>query len=613
MNNNRPPFRLLVWLAVATTIQLSVLAFSQNVPVVQKVDPPNWWAGLTPEVLLLVQGENLTGASVSVNERDAMIGRTQASADGHYCFIWLSLKPKAHPGTLHINIKNPSGSKTVDFSLLLREDTKGHYQGVSRDDVIYLIMPDRFSDGDPSNDQPFYDRNAPKGYHGGDLRGVRNHLDYLHDLGVTAIWLTPVWKNADSDYHGYGTVDLYALDSHMGSMQDYRDLVVAAHKLGIKVILDYVANHTGPKHPWTTDPPTATWLHGTPDHHLDPTYDFAGIVDPHAAPRESRHMLEGWFAGVLPDLNPDDPLLGSYLAQNTIWWTESATLDGYRLDTFPYSSRASWSLWHKRVKRVYPEINSVGEVWNVDPTITSFFEGGRTQFDGVDSDLPTMFDFPLSFAIKDVLLKDQPVQRIVDVLQRDSLYLRPEILVTFLGNHDTRRFMSEAGADKEKLKAAFALLMTMRGIPQIYSGDEIGMPGGDDPDNRRDFPGGFPGDAANAFSATGRSPDQAEIFNYLQSLLQLRAEHPALRDGRHLHVGWDETYYAFVREDSKEKLFIVFNNGKDARSLSIPTGDTAMQLAKTLKPLLGAPAAQISGEQIQISLGAKSVAIYAVE
>ena len=265
------------------------------------------------------------------------------------------------------------------------------------------------------------------------------------------------------------------------------------------------------------------------------------------------------------------------------------------------------------MKQVYPEINSVGEVWNGDPTIPSFFQGGRTEFDGVDSGLPTMFDFPLSFAIKDVLLKDQPVQKIVDVLQRDSLYVRPEILVTFLGNHDTRRFMSETGADKDRLKAAFALLMTMRGIPQIYSGDEIGMPGGDDPDNRRDFPGGFPGDPASAFLAGGRTAGQQEIFHYLQSLLKLRAEHPALRDGRHLHVGWDETYYAFVREGAREKLLIAFNNGKDARTLSIPTSDTVMETAKTLKPLLGAPAAQISGEQIQVVLGPKSVAIYTVE
>jgi glycosidase len=222
-----------------------------------------------------------------------------------------------------------------------------------------------------------------------------------------------------------------------------------------------------------------------------------------------------------------------------------------------------------------------------------------------------MFDFPLSFAVKDVLLKDQPVQKVVDVLQRDSLYPHPEVLVTFLGNHDTRRFMSEAGADKDKLKAAFSLLMTLRGIPQIYSGDEIGMAGGDDPDNRRDFPGGFPGADADAFLSAGRTPDQAEVFNHLQSLLKLRAEHPALRDGRHLHVGWDETYYAFVRDDAKERLLVIFNNGNE-RTLSIPIDDTVMQQANTLTPLLGGPAAQIVSEQVRLSMARKSVAIYIV-
>jgi glycosidase len=444
-----------------------------------------------------------------VKEHDARVVQTQSSQNGHYCFLWLSLKPNAHPGTLHISLRTSVGATTIGFPLLPRESTTGHYQGISRDDVIYLIMPDRFSDGDPSNDQPFYDRNAPKGYHGGDLRGVRNHLDYLHDLGVSAIWLTPAWKNADSDYHGYGVVDFYALDSHMGTMQDYKDLVSAAHQLGIKVILDYVANHTGPKHPWANDPPTPTWLHGSPGHHLEPAYDFAGIVDPHAAPRESRRTLEGWFAGVLPDLNPDDPLLGLYLAQNAIWWTESATLDGYRLDT--------------------------------------------------------------------------------------------------------RRFMSEARADQVKLKAAFSLLMTMRGIPQIYSGDEIGMPGGDDPDNRRDFPGGFPGDGANAFSAAGRTHEQAEVFSYLQSLLKLRAAHPALRDGQHLHVGWDDTYYAFVRENKTEKLFVVFNNANETRSLAIPIDDTAMEQAKVLTPLLGSPPAQVSGRQVRLSIAPRSLAIYTAQ
>lgn len=214
-------------------------------------------------------------------------------------------------------------------------------------------------------------------YHGGDLRGIRDHLGYLHDLGVTTLWLTPVWKNTDSDYHGYHVVDFYALDDHIGTMQEYQAMVDDAHKLGMKVLIDYVVNHTGPHHPWADDPPTPTWLHGTPAHHLEPSYSFAGLVDPHASPREYLNTLDGWFARKLPDLNPDDPALAVYLTQNAMWWTETAQLDGFRLDTFPYSSRQFWSGWHKRLGQVYPQINGVGEVADSDPTIVSFFEGGE--------------------------------------------------------------------------------------------------------------------------------------------------------------------------------------------------------------------------------------------
>jgi neopullulanase len=481
-----------------------------------------------------------------------------------------------------------SGSTSVQLPLLARRETAGRFEGFSRDDVIYLIMPDRFADGDPSNNQPpgstgVYDRRKPMAYHGGDLRGIREHLGYLHELGVTTLWLTPVWKNTDSDYHGYHVVDFFAIDDHMGSLAEYQGVVADAHKLGMKVLMDFVANHTGPKNSWTDDPPTPTWLHGTPAQHLDPAYVFAGLVDPHAPLRLSRNTLEGWFAGKLPDLNPDDPKLGMYLAQNALWWAEAAQLDGFRIDTFPYSSRPFWSGWNKRVHDVYPHLDSVGEVADADSTITSFFEGGRKQFDGVDSGLPTVFDFPLRSALRDVVIKGQPIDRIVTVLQHDSLYRHPEMLVTFFGNHDDKRFVSEAGSNRDKLKAVFSLLLTLRGIPQIYSGDEIGMPGGDDPDNRRDFPGGFPGDPSNAFTPGGRTPEQQDVFTHVESLLALRRAHPALRTGKHWHMAWDETYYAFVRELPEEKLLVIYNNASSTRALKIPIADTPLEKLQRLE------------------------------
>jgi glycosidase len=407
-------------------------------------------------------------------------------------------------------------------------------------------------------------------------------------------------------------VDFYALDDHMGSMQEYQALVADTHKLGMKVLIDYVANHTGPHHPWADDPPTATWLHGSREHHLEPAYSFSGIVDPHASPREYRKTLEGWFVNKLPDLNPDDPLLSWYLAQNALWWTETAQLDGFRLDTFPYSSREFWSQWHERVRAVYPQINSIGEVADPDSTITSFFEGGRKQFDGIDSGLPTVFDFPLENALREVVIGGAPMQKIVDVLQRDDLYPHPEMLVTFFGNHDHSRFISEKGSDAARLKAAFSLLLTMRGIPQIYSGDEIGMPGAGDPDNRRDFPGGFPGDSQNAFTASGRTPEQQEIFTHVQSLLALRKAHPALRTGKHWHIGWDETYYAFLRELPEEKLLVVYNNASSARDLKIPFEDTPLEHAHDLKSVFGNVPATIQEHEVHLSLGAQSMAVFEV-
>jgi glycosidase len=608
---NRPLGAICVFFLV-----LSALAEAQT-PVVRKIDPPNWWVKYTSEVTLLLNGENLGGARVESPTKSVTALSAEASANGHYLFVHLRLSPDLRPGTVPLRLITSAGSTTVSLPLLARADARGRFEGFSRDDVIYLIMPDRFADGDPSNNQPAgstgaYDRSQPKAYHGGDLRGVRQHLDYLHDLGVTTLWLTPVWKNTDSDYHGYHVVDFYALDDHMGSMQEYQALVADAHRLGMKVLIDYVVNHTGPNHHWANDPPTPTWLHGTPAHHLEPAYTFAGLVDPHASPRESINTLNGWFASKLPDLNPDDPALAVYLAQNAMWWTEIAQLDGFRLDTFPYSTRQFWSGWHERLRRVYPLVNDVGEAWDADPAITSFFEGGRKQFDGIDSGLATVFDFPLYFALRDVVIKGAPMAKIVDVLRHDELYPHPETLVTFIGNHDNRRFLSEEGSTPAKLKAALSLLLTLRGIPQIYSGDEIAMPGGDDPDNRRDFPGGFPGDPQNAFAASGRTAEQQDVFAYVQSLLALRKSHPALRTGKQWHIGWDDNYYAFLRELPQERLLVIYNNAPKTIELSIPIDNTPLETAHQLQAVFGSISAEIATGQVHVSLPAQTLAVFSV-
>jgi glycosidase len=604
-------------LVLIVVCPLALPAWSQSAagapqaPVVQKIEPPNWWVNYTPVLTLLLTGENLSGASVESLTKSVSVLGTEASANGHYLFVHLQLGSDVAAGTVSLHLITTAGSTTVVLPLSARADPRGRFEGISRDDVIYLIMPDRFADGDPANDQPFYDRSKPMAYHGGDLRGIREHLAYLADLGVTTIWLTPVWKNTDADYHGYHVVDFYALDSHMGSMQDYQALVADAHRLGMKVLIDYVVNHTGPHHPWANDPPTPTWFHGTPAHHLEPAYTFNGLVDPHASPREYLNTLDGWFAGRLPDLNPDDPALAAYLAQNAMWWTETAQLDGFRLDTFPYSSRQFWSGWFERLGQIYPQINAIGEVSDSDAAITSFFEGGRKQFDGIDSHLATVFDFPLCYALRDVVIKGGPMDKIVDVLRHDELYPHPEMLVTFIGNHDQRRFLSEDGSSPAKLKAATALLLTLRGIPQIYSGDEIAMPGGNDPDNRRDFPGGF-ADSHNAFTASGRTAEQQDVFAYVQALLALRRNHSALRTGKQWHIGWDATYYAFLRESPEEKLLVIYNNAPKTVALNIPVENTPLETAHELQTAFGNSAAEIVSGQVHISLPAQTLSVFSV-
>jgi glycosidase len=608
-----------------------------NAPVVTKVEPPSWWTNLTPEVMLLVSGHKLEATRVVCNLPSVLVERTQATEGGDYLFVWMKIGPDTKSGTVVCRVTTPTGATSFELPLAARGTKLGKFQGLSQGDVIYLIMPDRFANGDPTNDEPpqakgTHDRSNPRAYHGGDLRGIREHLPYLKDLAVTTLWLTPVLKNgAAQDYHGYGAVDLYAVDPHLGTIQDYQSLVAEAHKLGMKILFDLVPNHVGPKHPWVAEPPLPDWFHGTQQHHADSSAGISGtfygktdkqaiandpfetLVDPHAPPRLSRNLTDGWFFNILPDLNTENPAVAQYLLQESIWWAETSGLDGYRLDTFPYVSRKFWSAWHAGLHRIYPELTTIGEVFHPDPSVTSFFAGGQKRFDGVDSGLSTLFDFPLFFTLRDVLLRNAPAARIADVLRHDSLYVHPDSLVTFFANHDVPRFASSEGSSLAKVKLAFGITLTLRGIPEFYYGDEIGMPGGGDPDNRRDFPGGWPGDAKNAFTAEGRTAEQQELFSYVQTLLRLRQEHPALQSGKLWHLFSDDTAYAFLRETEEERVLVVFNNSIEPRELKIPLHDTTAQGAAGFTPVFGKAKAEVFKGEARIAAPAESISIFLVD
>jgi glycosidase len=590
-------------------------------PTITKVEPPDWWIGLTPRLMLLLWGRHLEGATISCRYPGFAVTREKVTGGGRYLFVWARIRSKALPGNVPCTVRGPSGTTSLRFPLDRRPPANGKFQGLSDSDVIYLIMVDRFADGDLGNDHlpdmpGTFDRSKPRAYHGGDLQGIIEHLNYLHGLGVTTLWLTPIVanaKNSPEDYHGYSAVDEYAVNEHFGSLAGLRQLVADAHRDHLKVLFDYVVNHVGPKNPWVVHPPEPDWFHGTLAHHLVASDNFQNLADPHAPLSLQRNVLDGWFANILPDLNQDNPDVAQYFIQNAIWWAEETGIDGYRLDTFPFVPRSFWAKWHQALHQIFPHFFTVGEVFNADPDITSFFAGGRVRFDGVDSGVTTVFDYPFYFALRSVILRGAPVEEMVDVLAHDRDYARPQLLVPFLGNHDVPRFASAPGSSMQKLKLAFSILLTMRGIPELYYGDEIGMTGGSDPDNRHDFPGGFPGDPQNAFVASGRTPAQEEIFSHVQRLLHLRQNHPALRRGQLWNIGWDEHCYAFARVSRLERLLIVFNAAPGEHTIHLSFGDTPLAGGKTVRLIYGSSALRLRENRADVTLRGEGFGVWSVQ
>ncbi|MBZ5725523.1 MAG: alpha-amylase [Acidobacteriia bacterium] len=596
-------------------------------PVVTKVEPPDWVSernGIT--LRILATGRNLAGAAVRSRFRT---GPATVSASGTHLFVDLVVPPRAAPGDCPIEIATSDGTVKAPFAIVPPLDPAGRFQGFSSDDVVYLIMPDRFANGDTANDDPpvssgMHDRARSRFYHGGDLQGIIQRLPYLKDLGVTALWLTPIYDNANrlnqretyekqaiTDYHGYGAVDFYGVEEHFGSLEKFRELVDKAHALGIKIIQDEVANHTGPYHPWVQDPPTPGWFHGSEAHHFPNTWQTWTLIDPHATPETQRGTLDGWFVDILPDLNQSDPEVARYLIQNTLWWIGRTGIDGIRQDTLPYAPRSFWRDWTAAIRERFPRFDVVGEVFDGDPALVSFFQGGVRRFDGIDSGIDTLFDFPLHYAIRKVFTGAAGFTELARTLGHDYLYQDANRLVTFVGLHDIARFMNESGATMDSLALVFTLLMTARGIPMIYYGDEIGLAGGNDPDNRRDFPGGWPEDARNAFEASGRTPEQQALFERLRRLTHLRAGLEPLRRGAMKDLLVEEGAFAFARVTPRDRVLVVFNNSGEPATLRIPLAGSSISDGAVLADALGqAPPVHAENGAAEVRLRAHSAAIY---
>lgn len=626
-------------LLVCACVICASFAFSQtDARQIEKVEPPSWFANhsINP-VRVLLRGKNLDSGKMAIYSSSKLIQakKVKASANGNYLFVDLAIAPNTKPGKYEItlNYASPESVK-FEFEILPKLAATNRFRGFTTDDVIYFLLPDRFADGDSTNNDPeksrgLFDRTKGRYYHGGDLEGLIGKLDYIKSLGATAIWTTPVYDNNDqldtkevypdvpatTGYHGYGAIDMYAVDEHLGDMAKLKEFVQIAQSKGLKVIQDQVANHTGPYHVWANDPPTATWWNGTVDNHLSNNWQKWTTMNPRATAQTQKRNLNGWFIDILPDFNQNDPEVERYLIQNTLWWMGTVGFDAIRMDTLPHVPRRFWAKWMTAIKREYPNVNVLGELYDSDPALLAYFQAGRRGHDGIDTRIDTLYDFGLFSPLRNAFGQGKPVREVSQMFAKDWLYPNAEVLTTFIGVHDMPRFMNEPGATVEGLKLAQTLIMTARGTPLLYYGDEIAMRGGADPDNRRDFPGGFPADGINAFAASGRSAEQSDVWNHLAKLGQLRKELEPLRRGKSLDLHDGEQQLAFARVTDKQAVIMVFNNDTKPAEIEFSVEDVKqIQPNANLVDWLGKIGdAQIINGNLKISLPARSASILTIK
>ena len=576
-------------------------------PSVTKVDPPSWWANHTINpVRLLVRGTNLHGARVLSSNRALKVSRVLVNDRGTYVFFDLAISPIVRPGKYELTLQTASGNSKIPFTIESPLDARTNFQGITTDDIIYLIMIDRFADGDKANNAPAdapaeaNDRENPRGFHGGDLRGVINQLPYLKNLGVTALWLTPWHDNwnglnrcdkpwcPNTYYHGYHAIDYYAVDDRFGDLATLRELVEKAHALGIKIIQDQVANHVGSQHPWVNDPPLNNWFHGTLAKHELNRFQNSVLLSPHANPIEFRNVLDGWFNDDLPDMNQEEPEVARYEIQNALWWVGVTGIDGIRQDTIQYMPRFFIRDLSNALDKQYPKLWMVGEVFERDAAHTAYFIGGHKGKDGIDTKLDSVFDFALWNASLAVFTNKAPVRSLRDQLKYDALYPDASKLTVLANNHDTPRFMSLDGATLEGAKMHIAFILSVRGIPQLYYGEEYGMEGKEDPDNRQDFPLGFPPrlDPRRLSMGNPYTPLPAGMHKWTQSWIKLRREQAAIRTGRLIDLFYDDHSYVFARQLGNDTVIIALNRQDEAREVSISAKSIGLEDGVILRAVL---------------------------
>ncbi len=542
---------------------------------IERIEPPFWWTGMAnPQLQLLVYGVEISSTVPEINFPGVEISDVLRTANPNYLFISINIKPDIPPGNFEIFFKKGKTALVVQsFELKQRKTESAGRKGFNDSDAIYLLMPDRFSNGDTTNDfiegmLEQTDRGNPDGRHGGDIAGIINYLDYIRDLGFTALWCNPLLENNNPfySYHGYAITDFYKIDARFGTNKDYVKLVNECHKRKIKVIMDVVLNHCSIYSWLMQDLPETSWIHSH-DEYTRSNFRASTITDPYVSDYDRDIMLTGWFDTHMADLDHRNELLTNYLIQNSIWWIEYSGVDGIRLDTQPYGDKKFVSDWAAAIFIEYPKFNIVGEAWMQQEALTAYFQKDANNKDGYNSNIPSVTDFPLYYGINKAFNeKDgwtEGLARLYNVLAQDFLYPSPDYNLIFCDNHDLTRFYSGIGMNLKKWKMGIAFLLTTRGIPMIYYGTEILMTGEESSGHgeiRKDFPGGWKGDPQNAFTSLGRTKEQNEALSYLRNMLRWRMNNKAVTQGKLKHFIPENETYVYFRYTNDECVMVAMNN-----------------------------------------------------
>ncbi|HAD14003.1 MAG TPA: alpha-amylase [Saprospirales bacterium] len=561
---------------------------ASNTHVEMRIEPANWWTGMKwNQVEVLFHKKGIGGFQVQLlHAKGVKLLKTEKAESPNYLFVTLLIEEKAPAQNLQLVFTQGSQIITIEYPIRSRNDSL-KAQGVTSKDVVYLIFPDRFANGDPSNDQipgmlQGLERDNPSGRHGGDLKGIQNHLDYLQSLGISTIWLNPELENdqLEASYHGYALTNHYRVDRRFGTNEDLRNLISACHQKGIKVVRDVVLNHIGDNHWWMQDLPFRDWINQW-DSYTQTSFRAPALVDPYASEYDKKRFQDGWFDKRMPDLNQRNPHMANYLIQQAIWWIEYAGFDDFRIDTYTYSDQDFCSKWCTALRNEYPNLSMFGEIWENAVPIQGFFADDQPMTRGnFDSNLPGVIDFQLCFAIQEALTKPttwtEGASKIYYVLAQDYFYKDPYRNLIMLDNHDMLRYFSQIGEHLGKFKTGMAFLMTTRGIPQIYYATEIlsnsrSVPGWES--FRKDFPGGWPGDTINKFVNSGRTTEEQEAFLFTQKLIQYRNGTPALQTGRLMQFAPidqepEKGLYVYFRYDNAKTIMVVLNFSDQTKTLN---------------------------------------------